>query len=58
MLRQIWQVFRQRYPSGPKAFAVMSAFVGVLILIGASLVVAGAAGLAWTSTEEFCIGCH
>lgn len=23
-----------------------------------TLVVAGAAGLAWTSTEEFCIGCH
>ncbi len=27
-------------------------------LISASLVVAGAAGLAWTSTESFCIGCH
>lgn len=32
------------------------AFVGVLV--GAVLVVGGAAGLAWTSTESFCIGCH
>ncbi|HEX5130649.1 MAG TPA: NapC/NirT family cytochrome c [Usitatibacter sp.] len=29
----------------------------VLVAIGA-LMVAGAAGLAWTNTEEFCIGCH
>lgn len=31
-------------------------FVGVLA--GAVLVVGGAAGLAWTSTESFCINCH
>ncbi|HEY0877357.1 MAG TPA: NapC/NirT family cytochrome c [Zeimonas sp.] len=31
-------------------------FVGVLA--GVVLVVGGAAGLAWTSTESFCIGCH
>lgn len=28
------------------------------IFVGALLVVAGAAGLAWTSTEAFCTGCH
>ena len=27
-------------------------------LVSAVLMVAGAAGLAWTNTEEFCIGCH
>jgi len=27
-------------------------FVAVLLVIG------GAAGLAWSSTEQFCIGCH
>ena len=27
-------------------------------LIGAVMLTAGAAGLAWTNTEEFCIGCH
>ena len=34
---------------------------GVLLLtiaIGAVMLTAGAAGLAWTNTEQFCIGCH
>ncbi len=31
---------------------VVSLFAAVLLVIG------GAAGLAWTSTETFCIGCH
>ncbi|MCW5657561.1 MAG: NapC/NirT family cytochrome c [Burkholderiaceae bacterium] len=31
---------------------VLGLFVAVLLVIG------GAAGLAWTSTESFCIGCH
>jgi len=34
------------------------AFALVALLISATLVVAGAAGLAWTSTEKFCISCH
>jgi len=46
--------------SAPRRFGwkglVGLAFVGVLA--GATLVVGGAAGLAWTSTESFCIGCH
>ena len=29
-----------------------------VVPVGAVLVIGGAAGLAWTSTEEFCIGCH
>ena len=28
------------------------------VLIGAVMLAAGAAGLAWTNTEGFCIGCH
>jgi cytochrome c-type protein NapC len=28
------------------------------MLIGAVMLTAGAAGLAWTNTENFCIGCH
>lgn len=28
------------------------------LLVAGALVVAGAAGLAWTSTEKFCISCH
>jgi cytochrome c-type protein NapC len=31
---------------------------GVLGLSATTLVVGGAAGVAWTNTEEFCIGCH
>jgi cytochrome c-type protein NapC len=58
MLRQMWGVVRQRYPSRGKALAVLAAFIGVLSLFGIGLVIAGAAGLAWTNTEEFCIGCH
>lgn len=30
----------------------------VLVLVAGTLVTAGAAGLAWTNTEKFCIGCH
>src|SRR5512147_2996222 len=30
----------------------------VLVVVAGTLVTAGAAGLAWTNTEKFCIGCH
>ena len=30
----------------------------VALLVAGSLMAAGAAGLAWTNTEKFCIGCH
>jgi cytochrome c-type protein NapC len=30
----------------------------VALLVGGALMAAGAAGLAWTNTENFCIGCH
>lgn len=30
----------------------------VAVLVAGSLMAAGAAGLAWTNTEGFCIGCH
>ena len=58
MLRKMWKVVRERYPSRGKAIAfVLAGFLGVVLVSGA-LVVAGAAGLAWTNTEAFCIGCH
>ena len=58
MFRQIWQVFRTRYASRRKAIVMVGVLVLAFIFVGASLVVAGAAGLAWTETEKFCIGCH
>ena len=58
MLRQLWAVFRSRYPARGKAILVLSlAGIGAAI-VAAVLVVGGAAGLAWTNTENFCIGCH
>lgn len=58
MLRQVWAVFRSRYPGRGKAILVL-ALTGVgLAIVAAVLVVGGAAGLAWTNTEKFCIGCH
>jgi cytochrome c-type protein NapC len=35
--------------------AVMALLV---LLLGGAIAIAGAAGLAWTSTEKFCISCH
>jgi cytochrome c-type protein NapC len=58
MLRKFWHLFRTRYPSRGKAFGVLLASFLVLVLAGGVLMVAGAAGLAWTNTEGFCIGCH
>src|SRR5262245_9021067 len=58
MLRQFWRLFRERYPKRGKAFAVLLfSFIGIALFAGV-MVVAGAAGLAWTNTETFCIGCH
>src|SRR3954468_7302105 len=58
MLRQIWKLYRERYPSWGKALFVLAGVLGVAGLFAIGLVVAGAAGLAWTNTEDFCIGCH
>jgi cytochrome c-type protein NapC len=58
MLRRFWQVFRERYPSRGKAFAILAVMGVVFVVASAVLVVGGAAGLAMTNTEQFCIGCH
>jgi len=58
MLRQMWKVVRDRYPSRIKAAGFVLLLAASLVLIGAVLVVGGAAGLAWTETEAFCTGCH
>ncbi len=58
MFKTIWTAFREKYPTRIKAFLVFGvAMVGV-IFASALLMTAGAAGLAWTNTEEFCTGCH
>ena len=47
----IFQKMRQRWKL-VLGFAIVSFIASVM------LVIAGAAGLAWTSTEAFCISCH
>jgi len=58
MLRQFWKVFRERFPGRGKALAVLLLSAAGFALIAGGLVIGGAAGLAWTNTEQFCIGCH
>ena len=58
MLKRIWLAIR-----GPDASrgTILLRFVGaafVFVVAAGVLVAAGAAGLAWTNTEKFCIGCH
>jgi cytochrome c-type protein NapC len=58
VFRQIWNVYRTKFSTRRKAFVMVLLSVAVLVGLGAVLVVAGAAGLAWTETEAFCTGCH
>ena len=57
MIATWWTNLRQRC----RTCSRVTLGAGVLlltVLIGGVLLTAGAAGLAWTNTEEFCIGCH
>jgi cytochrome c-type protein NapC len=57
VIRRWWTGLRQRCATCSR----VTLGAGVLLLtllIGGSLLAAGAAGLAWTNTEQFCIGCH
>lgn len=43
----------------PRRKWIRAVGIGVIVVLAASLfMVGGAAGLAWTNTEAFCIGCH
>lgn len=57
MIRQWWANLQQRCQTCSR----VTLGAGVLLLalaIGGAMLAAGAAGLAWTNTENFCIGCH
>ena len=58
MFKKIWAAFREQYPSRLKATLFVGGGLLGLVLVAGLLMTAGAAGLAWTNTEEFCIGCH
>ena len=58
MFRELWGVVQRRYPTtGGRLFFLLVCLI-IAIVIGGALVIGGAAGLAWTDTEKFCIGCH
>jgi cytochrome c-type protein NapC len=52
VFRDIWQVWR-KWGLLRSAFALFC-----ILVVSIGLVIGGAAGLAWTNTEKFCIGCH
>ena len=58
MLRKIWEAMRGESRNRARIALRLVAVAAVLFVVGGALVVAGAAGLAWTNTEKFCISCH
>src|SRR3954466_1109588 len=52
-----WTNLRQRCRTCSRVTLGAGVFVGALA-IAFVLLPAGAPGLAWTNTEQFCIGCH
>ena len=57
MIKKAWEALTRRCTICSRVRLVIGVAVAVVFLTVA-LVTAGAAGLAWTNTEEFCIGCH
>jgi len=47
----LWTTLRSRWK-------LVIGLAALALLVSVGLVIGGAAGLAWTSTEQFCIGCH
>jgi cytochrome c-type protein NapC len=57
VIRQWWGSLRQRCRTCSRV-TLGAGVLLVTMLIGGVLLAGGAAGLAWTNTQEFCIGCH
>ena len=58
MLRLFWTLRRPPNASRGQMILGLALTLVVIGVIGVALVIGGAAGLAWTNTETFCIGCH
>ncbi len=57
MFKNFWGGLKQRCETCSRIRLVVVVALSVLVITGL-LLSAGAAGLAWTNTEKFCIGCH
>ena len=57
MIRGWWRGLQQRCATCSRVTLGLGVLVAGLVVSGV-LMAAGAAGLAWTNTEAFCIGCH
>ncbi len=58
MFRKIWEAIRGESKSRARVALRVAVTALVILVITGGFVVAGAAGLAWTNTEKFCISCH
>ena len=57
MFKTWWSNLRSRCQTCSRV-TLGAGLVLLTLVIGAVMLTAGAAGLAWTNTEQFCIGCH
>jgi len=57
MLRRAWEALTRKCVTCSRIRLGLGVAV-VAVLVAGVLLAAGAAGLAWTNTEGFCIGCH
>ena len=57
MLKTWWNNLQARCKTCSR-ITLGAGLVLVTLVLGAVMLTAGAAGLAWTNTEAFCIGCH
>lgn len=57
MLRRAWEALTRKCATCSRVRLGLGVAV-VAVLVAGVLMAAGAAGLAWTNTEGFCIGCH
>jgi cytochrome c-type protein NapC len=57
MIRRLWESLTRKCQTCSRVRLGLGVAIVAVVLAG-SLMAAGAAGLAWTNTEGFCIGCH
>jgi cytochrome c-type protein NapC len=57
MLKTWWTNLQSRCQTCSRV-TLGAGLILLTLVVGAVMLTAGAAGLAWTNTEQFCIGCH